>query len=155
MKPIWLAGALALALSGMPARAGEISVTDAYARSANPRSGAVFMVIRNSGTAERLVGARTEVARRAELHDHVSENGIMRMVAIEGGIEIPADGVVELKRGGRHVMLMGLVAPLADGDRFPLTLLFADGREITVEVPVDNHRDAGGRMHERGEQHGG
>ena len=71
-----------------PVLAGDIAVSDAYARAAMPgaKSGAVFMVIENDGDSDdRLVAARTDVAMRVELHTHRQDaNGVMQMVEIEG-----------------------------------------------------------------------
>jgi periplasmic copper chaperone A len=49
---------------------------------------------------------------------------------------VPAGKTVELKPGGYHVMLMGLVAPLKEGETVPVTLTFKakDGKTQTVEV---------------------
>jgi copper(I)-binding protein len=33
-------------------------------------------------------------------------------------------------------MLMRLQQPMTEGETFPLTLLFVDGGEVTVEVPI-------------------
>lgn len=142
-----LASALALSMLSVPALAGDITVEDPYARSSNPRSGAAFMVIRNAGEAERLVAARADIAERVELHTHLMENGIMKMREVEGGIEIPSDGMAHLKRGGLHVMFLGLKAPMEQGQAFPLTLVFESGQEITVEVPVDLERMPGDMKH--------
>ena len=38
--------------------------------------------------------------------------------------------------GGLHVMFIGLHAPLEEGQQFPLTLVFADGSDTTIDVPV-------------------
>ncbi len=49
--------------------------------------------------------------------------------------EKPGETMV-LKPDALHVMLVGLKAPLKDGERFPLTLRFARGGEVTVDVAV-------------------
>lgn len=118
-----------------------LAVRDAYARSANPKAGAVFMVIENRGTTECiLTAASTEAAERAELHTHAEEAGVMKMSRIEDGIAVPAGGEHGLVRGGDHVMLMGLQSPLADGDTVALTLDFGDCGTLPVEATVDNDR---------------
>ena len=72
-----------LALPAVPAQARDITVTDAYARSATPvsKSGAAFMVIHNDGdTDDRLIGVQTDAAARAELHTHMDMGeGVMKM----------------------------------------------------------------------------
>ena len=152
-----LAAALAatLTLAG-PVAADEtiaIKVTDPYARSSSPqaKSGAVFMIILNESAADdRLVAATAPVAERVELHTHIEDgNGVMRMIEVEDGFAVPAGGEHMLKRGGDHVMLMGLTESLEDGESFPLTLVFEQAGEVTIDVPVDLTRkpDHGGGHH--------
>jgi periplasmic copper chaperone A len=130
-------------------------VHDAYAR-LGPKSGAIFFMIHNNGTADdRLVGARSDVAAKAELHTHVEDaNGVMSMVEIEGGVALPAGEAHAFERGADHVMLMGLTADLQDGDKLPVTLVFESGAEMLLEVPVDNARKPGGAMGDGHSGHG-
>ena len=58
-----------------------------------------------------------------------SESMTMRPV---DAIALPAGEAVELKPGGYHVMLLGLVKPLAVGDEIPLTLTFEKAGSRTV-----------------------
>ncbi len=137
--------ATSAALFALPVLAGsEITVTDAYARSSgmNARSGAAFMTIVNTGDeGDQLIAARTDAAKRAELHTHIKgEGGVMQMRRVEGGFSIPAHGEHQLARGGDHVMLMGLTRPLIDGESLTLTLVFEKAGEVSVEVPVDLER---------------
>jgi copper(I)-binding protein len=60
----------------------------------------------------RLVGASSPVAGVAEVHEMKMDGDVMKMRAVEGGLELPAGKTVELKPGGYHVMLMDLKAPL-------------------------------------------
>ena len=126
----------------------EITVEDPYARSSNQRAGAAFMMIINTGdTADRLIAAESDASMRAELHTHLEDaNGVMRMIEVEDGFEIPAGGSVHLRRGGDHVMFMGLNVPFEQGGTVPLRLIFESGAEISLEVPVDNER-MGGMTH--------
>lgn len=97
---------------------------------------AIYMVLVNSGTQpDALVRVRTELAEVAELHKTTIENEVMRMQPVDR-IEVPAGGRVELKRGGLHIMLMGLKRNVAAGDRFRAVLVFERGGEIPVEVEV-------------------
>lgn len=137
-----LAAALTLASAGL-ARA-EIAVTDPYVRAAGSlaRSGAAFMVIRNTGpTDDRLIAAASDAAERVELHTHRSDaNGVMQMVEVPEGFVIPAGGSHALARGGDHVMFLGLTRPLADGDTVTVTLTFEQAGDVVVQIPVDNAR---------------
>jgi copper(I)-binding protein len=60
----------------------------------------------------------------------------MRMRPQPQGFELPARGQLELKPGGKHVMLIGLAAPLEAGKEFELTLNFEKAGPIKVKVPV-------------------
>lgn len=118
-----------------------VDVSDSYARSANPVTGAAFMVLTNHRDVDcRLVGAASDVAERVELHTHREVDGVMKMIEVEEGFGITAYGTRNLARGGDHVMFLGLRRPLKDGDVIPLTLDFGDCGTEQVEVPVDNAR---------------
>jgi copper(I)-binding protein len=52
------------------------------------------------------------------------------------GFAIPAGGTLQLAPGGKHVMLIGLTAPLAVGDTVALTLTFTHAGEMAIQAPV-------------------
>ena len=138
-----LALAAAAALFALPAAAQDIEVRDAYARAASPvaKSGAAFMEIVNHGTADdRLIAAESDIAARVELHTHVEEGDVMRMVHVEEGFALPAGQTLVLERGGRHVMFMGLTQSLEQGDRVTVTLSFENAGAQRVDIPVDLER---------------
>jgi copper(I)-binding protein len=144
-----LATALGLALAS-PALAQEIHVLDTYARAASPmaKTGAAFMMIENIGDADdRLIGATSPAAQMVQLHTHREEGGVMKMVHVEDGFEVPAGETLMLQRGGNHVMFMGLTESFEQGKVIPLTLIFEKSGEITVDVPVDLNRKPEGHGH--------
>ena len=132
---------LALLLAPAAATAHEaesIQVTNPWSRALPPVSanGAAYVTLMNSGHhPDKLVGASSPIAQRAQLHSHSMEGGVMKMRPVTS-VELPPEKKVELKPGGLHVMLMGLKQPLKQGDHFPLTLQFANTPPITVEVVV-------------------
>ncbi len=131
-----------------PLRA-EITVENAYVLSASPmaKTGAVYMDLHNSDAVDdHLISVTTEIAARAEVHGHTDlGNSVMQMGPVEGGVVIPAQGQRRLMRGGEHVMLMGLSAPLVDGATVTITLRFETAGDLTVQIPVDQDGlDAGG-----------
>lgn len=144
----------ALALPAGPAWVQEagpaIEVHDAYAIASRPGapSGAAFMVVHNHGDApDRLIGASSPAAERAELHAHVEDaGGVMRMVEVEDGFALPPGGELAMERGGAHIMLLGLGDAFADGATIPLTLEFEGAGAVVVDVPVDLGR-LGGDAH--------
>jgi len=139
-----IAAAAFAAFVAMPAFAGDILIKDPYARSATKmsKSGAAFMVIMNhTDQDDRVISARSDVAKRVELHTHIDAgNGVMQMRKVEGGFPVEAGGMRSLQRGGDHVMLMGLNKPLNHGDIVTITLVFEKAGEMSIEVPVDLER---------------
>ena len=116
-----------------------VIVEDAWSRASigMNRPGAAYMTIRNLGAeTETLVGIRTDLAMTPEIHlSATNEQGVSTMTPM-GDIEIAPDEAVALEPGGLHVMLMRLSRPMIEGETFALTLVFADGDEATVEVPI-------------------
>ncbi len=119
--------------------AGGLTVEYAWARASAGMvgAGAAYATIRNGGNADdRLIGvAATSVAGMAMLHTTVDEGGVMKMRHVDA-IPIKAGETVTLRPGRNHVMLMGLKAPLKEGQRFPLALRFEKAGTVTVEVEV-------------------
>ncbi len=148
-----LAGAAALALTGTAASA-DILIKDAYARSsmAGAKTGAAFLIIENTGAEDdRLIDARSDAAARVELHTHEDDgNGVMRMVHVEEGFVIAAGGQHMLKRGGDHIMLMGLTEPFEQDAPVAVTLVFEKAGEMQIEIPVDLERQPGHGMNHDG-----
>ncbi|PCJ08222.1 MAG: copper-binding protein [Rhodobacteraceae bacterium] len=149
------AAAASLFVTGA-AQADEMSkmmIQDAYARASTGKSttGAAFMaVVNHSAQDDRLISVRTDAAARAELHTHKETgDGVMQMVHVEEGFAIPAGETHLLKRGGDHVMLMGLTQAMKQGDIITLTLVFETAGEVVVEVPVDLERKPGQGGHSK------
>ena len=135
-----------------PPSSQQISSQNAWARPAKMMAGdaaqgnamqhggttsAVYVTLTNpSEVSDRLFSPKTDVAHSVEIHETRMEGDVMRMQQVEGGIETPAGGQVELKPGGLHIMLIGLTRDLKVGDTFPVTLEFASGATLTVEAEV-------------------
>lgn len=144
IKRLFAAHAAAFTFLATSAFAGDLMVKDPYVRSSTPSSvtGAAFFMLMNHGEQDdRLIAASSDVASRVELHTHTEDtNGVMRMGEIEGGIPLPAGGMHHLKRGGDHVMFMGLTEPLVQGEEITVTLTFEKAGDLTVQIPVDHKR---------------
>lgn len=126
---------------GAPALAGseDVAVEGAWSRASVgvSRPGAAYMVIRNDGDdAVTLTGVRTDLAMKPEIHrSSTNTQGVSSMARV-GEIEIAPGETVALEPGGLHAMLMGLQRPMVEGEAFMLTVVFADGGEVTVQVPI-------------------
>ncbi|QDJ50079.1 copper chaperone PCu(A)C [Bordetella hinzii] len=143
LRKLVLAAALALT-TGATAMAtdykvGQIEVDDLWVRASAPgqENGAGYFEIENDAKApDRLVAVSSAAAERVELHTVKTENGMARMREVEGGIEVPANGKVELKPGGYHVMFLKLKTPFAEGGTVPATLKFEKAGEVKVDFKV-------------------
>lgn len=113
----------------------RIAVTDAWVR-ATPSAAAAYFTIANQGGADRLVGVDAAGTGRASLHETSMGDGIMRMRPLTDGLELPADGTVELKPMGTHVMIEELSRPLRAGDNVDLTLRFARHADLRITAEV-------------------
>jgi len=133
---------LMLMLTWLPAIAladvaANIIVEQPFARAAmqQQRNSAAFMQLTNRGDAAHVDSAKSPVADIVELHTHINDQGVMRMRKIER-IDLPAQQAVMLKPGGLHVMLLGLNRDLQVGEEIEVTLVFSDGSEKRLLVPV-------------------
>ena len=117
---------------------GDITISHAWARATTPHMSAAtgYLIIDNAADADRLVAAEAPVSAVVELHEHLHDNGVMRMRQVEGGLDVPANETLDLTPGGLHVMFVGLHAPLQIDQRFPLTLTFEQAGDVTVDVVV-------------------
>lgn len=148
--PLLLAGLCALTAQAHDFKAGELRIDHPYAIPTRPgmTTGSVyFRGVRNTGlAADRLVSASTPAAASVEIqHMQTVQGGqgdVMQMRAVTS-LEIPAGTTVVMKHGvpaGYHLMLLGLKAPLKDGDRFPVTLTFEKAGTHEVNVWVQTPR---------------
>lgn len=121
------------------ASAADMVVSDVWSRASigTKRPGVVYMTIHNSGqNTETLIGLHTDRAMMSEIHQSsTNDQGVSSMLPA-GKIEIAAGETIALEPGGLHAMLMHLTRPMIEGERFFLTLSFADGDEVTIEVPI-------------------
>lgn len=139
-KLLAFATALLVASPGLLfAGSDDIVVEQPWSRASigTSRPGVAYLTIRNTGAeAMTLTGLRTEVAMMPQVHRTSTDaNGISRMAPADD-IEIAPGASVALEPGGLHAMLMKLQLPLKQGESYPLTLVFRDGSEVTVAVPI-------------------
>ena len=157
---ILLAASLAIAAPALAHEymQGDIHIVKPWSRPlpAVSRNGAVYMTLMNKGGApDRLVSISTPAAKKAELHNHIMEDGLMKMRPVEAVEIVPGTPSV-LKPGGLHVMLMGLSEPLVDGNSYPLTLNFERAGSVEVKVMIfePEESDSGHMKHDMKKQGG-
>ena len=118
--------------------ADRVIVVEPYARAMPPMqtTSAMFLSLKNTDdAAHALVSASSSVARSVELHTHIMEDGMALMRQVEK-VDLPANATTSLAPGGFHVMLIGLHAPLVEGQTMTATLSFEDGSTKSIEVPI-------------------
>lgn len=141
--------ALSLLLPSLFAQAhefdvGQLHIDHPWSREMPPvaPTAAAYFVIHNKGSeADRLLSASTPVAGKAELHEHVHADGVMKMQQVQN-VAVPAGDVVKFEPMGYHVMLFNLKQQAKDGERFPLTLTFEKAGSVEVEVAVQKEAPA-------------
>ena len=124
----------------------DVEIDGAYARASIPNvpNSAAFFVIKNNSDKDiAITSANSDIAEKNELHTHIKENQMLKMMKIEK-LVVPAKSSLELKSGGDHIMLMGLKKELKVGDEISLELSFSDGDKKSIKVPV---KDLASTMH--------
>lgn len=126
-------------VTGSTASSTAIRVEQPWSR-ATPGGASVaagYVKLTNMGKeADRLIGASFERAKSVELHAMTNDDGVMKMRQVEGGIELPPGGSVELKPGGLHLMMMGLSEGLKAGENVKGKLTFEKAGVVDITLAV-------------------
>jgi periplasmic copper chaperone A len=144
LSPVFVLTALTPMIFAAPTQAadydaGSIHITAPWAR-ATPKgasSGAAYMTITNNGkTPDRVGCVSSDASAQCQIHTMSTENDVMKMRPVEGGLEIKPGETVMLKPSGFHVMLLNLKHPLEQGKMVTATLKFENAGTINVECPI-------------------
>jgi hypothetical protein len=137
-KPAWLAE-----------QHSNIEVGEPWSWATPPTAkvGAAYLTMRNDGEAvDSLLGATSPIARRVEIHQMSTSDGVSRMQQLRV-LDLPVGSEIIFSSGGMHFMLIDLVRPLKEGETFPVQLHFKGTGTIEVEVVVRamslKHKSAG------------
>ena len=116
----------------------QVEIYKPWARATAPgaKVAAGYLVVRNKTAAgDRLLSVTSPVAARVETHVTVKDGDIMRMREVKG-YDLPANGSLELKPGGSHLMFIDIRQPFKEGDKVPVVLKFQRAGELKVEFHV-------------------
>lgn len=137
MRALPLLAASLLLASAVAHAESPVSVTNAWSRATPPgaTTGAAYLTL-TSPAGDTLSGVSSPAAKMAQVHEMTMQNDVMRMREVEGGLKLPAGQPVTLQPNGLHVMLMGLTAPLKQGQTVTLHLTFAKAppQDVTAKV---------------------
>ncbi len=119
--------------------APAISVTKAYVLPPFPGRdvAAGFFTLQNTGGADRLMSASSPDSSSVEIHNHIDDNGVMRMRRIDG-VTIETDGVVRFEPGSYHLMLFGV--NFKDGQsNIDVALTYEKSGVVNLTLPIRQH----------------
>jgi periplasmic copper chaperone A len=110
-----------------------------------------FMVLANKGAQpDRLIAATSPVAEKTEIHGIKVVGPDIAMRPLEKGVGLPAATTITLRPRGYHLLMQGLKAPLAKGQRVPVTLTFEKAGTREVELVVEGEGVIGDEtLHEK------
>lgn len=119
--------------------AGNIEIDEPYVKLTPPnaKNSAIFMNIKNNSNEDiKLIDAKCDFAQSTEIHTHIHEDGMMKMIRIQDAT-IPANGNLELKPKSYHIMLMGIKDSVKDDTKLNLELSFSNGEKIELkDIPA-------------------
>ena len=118
---------------------GPIHIAQPWARATpkGAKSGAGYLTITNNGsTTDRLSCVSSDVSAKCQLHTMTTDNGVMKMRPVEGGLEIKSGETVMLKPSSAHLMFLDLKHPLEQGSTVAATLQFEKAGTAQVEFPI-------------------
>ncbi len=125
-------------LSANESSATGLVIEDAWIAEAPPVSKVMvaYMTIKNTGSEEiEIIRAESELYSSIEFHETVHEDGMARMFRYSS-LTIPANGSIQLQRGGKHFMLFNPKKPLKAADNVTIKLSINNGQIKTITVPV-------------------
>ncbi len=131
-----------------------IDITRPWARTGiiiKERCAAGFMTLVNKGAdADRLVAAGSPLAEKIEIYGIKVVGPDITMRPLEKGVGLPPDTTIALRPRGYHLMMRGLKAPFAKGERVPVTLTFEKAGARDVELVVEGEGPIGDEtLHEK------
>ncbi|WP_236241991.1 copper chaperone PCu(A)C [Streptomyces sp. CC228A] len=129
-----LGGCSAADASAGGGSAPELKVSGAFIPEPVNRdmAGGFLTVTNTGGAADTLTSVTSDVSDDVQLHETKDQK--MQQVT---SFDVPANGSLELQRGGDHLMFMELKRELKQGDKVRVELRFKESDTITVEVPVE------------------
>ena len=98
---------------------------------------ALYFTIRGGAKDNALINVNTPSALRTEMHESAIDpkTGAMTMKPLRR-VEVPTDGKVEFKQGGKHVMVYGVNLVARRLGEMETEFVFANTERILVKVSV-------------------
>ena len=104
------------------------------------KSCAVYVsIFNNTKNTFTINSLNSQVSEKAEIHEVILDNDIVRMNKIEKFI-VPPNEQIYFQPGGSHIMLINLKKELVDGTSFFINFKLDNGKEAKVKVMVLNKK---------------
>lgn len=95
-----------------------------------------YLTLENKGAEEVILTAVSSPAfADIELHEHVHQDGMMKMQQLQQ-VSVPAGQTVQFQPGGLHLMLFDAKTAVKAGDKVSLKLTFSDGSSLEQQADV-------------------
>lgn len=113
---------------GLTTSRSPLTVRDGWVKAAEDGMTSAFGTVTNTTSRTvRIVGAASPLSAVVQMHEVVMADAGMVMQERPAGYVIPPGGMLELKPGGNHLMLMKLRRPVTPGMLIPITLITSTG----------------------------
>lgn len=137
MKKLLIAG-LILIPALLQADTSNLRFNDGWIKQLPPvvpvRAG--YLKINNPSRQDHeIVAIQSDAFERVEIHESMMQDDMMTMVELQS-LVLPAGGDLELKPGGKHLMLINPIQGLQVGDHFNIVITFADETSQRVQLEV-------------------
>jgi copper(I)-binding protein len=143
-----------VAFASSEVKVGNLKIENPQARATVPaqKMSGGFLKIENKGGADKLLSASSPASKSMELHTMTMDGNVMKMREVKA-IDIPANGTVELKPGGLHLMFIDLKSQLKPGLSVPVKLKFEKAGEVEVKFKVGGFPAHGEPAHDHSKHH--
>ena len=115
-----------------------VAIMNAWVREARPgaKTNAGYLTLVNVGAEDAvLTEVECSAFERVEIHEMARVDGLTRMRRLKE-LRIPSGGLVQLKPGGMHLMLIQAVERVVVGQKIDMTLKFQSNMEQAVTIKV-------------------
>lgn len=116
----------------------SVTVSQAFMYTPVPGSqvGAIYLVLENHTASPLILNyIHTPLADRVEVHQHLHEDGMMKMREVKH-LKIAPKGKQLFEPGGYHLMIFDFFDSVEEGDQFKLSIEFEGGHRAEALVDV-------------------
>ncbi len=144
MNKLFILLVILMGVFSQPTFAQSIEVKNATVRSVIPgmaNTVGYMQLINNKNQQAVLSAVSSDIASKVEVHDHVMNQGVMKMIKLDK-LTIPANETKVFESGGLHLMFIGVDHSKPIKDSVLVTLKFLDGSEqqVTFKVKSIHHQ---------------